>query len=277
MQPRTDIPANYRISGAIQIMNKVFAIASVVIKELIRRKDFYVLFVLTALITLLMASVSLFKEDNALRGIQEICMLLIWISGLVIALGTAARQIPAERESRTIFPLLAKPVTRAQVVLGKFVGCWLACGGALCVFYVFFAIMSASREHEWRLLQYFLCLWMQWIFLGIVIAVTLWGSLVFAAPSSNATIILVIVVGILLLGRDFKLIGTNMGPIMSSVVSVIYFLMPQLWFFDVREMIVQHHPLEWNYCALASLYGLAYAGIFLLAAWLSFRHKPLQT
>ena len=34
-------------------MNTVFAIASVVIKELYRRKDFYVLFVLTALITVL--------------------------------------------------------------------------------------------------------------------------------------------------------------------------------------------------------------------------------
>ena len=41
---------------------------------------------------------------------------------LVIAIGTAARQIPAERENRTIFPLLAKPVSRWQVILGKFFG-----------------------------------------------------------------------------------------------------------------------------------------------------------
>ena len=32
----------------------------------------------------------------------------------MIALTAAARQIPAERESRTIFPLLAKPVTRLK-------------------------------------------------------------------------------------------------------------------------------------------------------------------
>lgn len=258
-------------------MNKVFAIGAVVIKELMRRKDFYVLFVLTALITLLMASINLFKEDNALRGIQEICMLLIWISGLVIALGTAARQLPAEREQRTIFPLLAKPVTRGQVVLGKFVGCWLACGGSLLVFYVFFAVTSASHEHEWRPLQYFLCLWMQWIFLGIVVAMTLWGSLIFAAPSSNATIVLVFVLGILLIGRDFKLVAIGAGAVMNTLVYIIYFTIPQLWFFDVREMLVQHHALEWNYCALASLYGLAYMAFFLFGTWLSFRHKPLQT
>jgi ABC-type transport system involved in multi-copper enzyme maturation permease subunit len=257
-------------------MNKVFAIASVVIKELIRRKDFYVLFVLSALITLLMASISLFMEDNAIRGIEEICLLLIWISGLVIALGTAARQIPAERENKTIFPLLAKPVTRGQVVLGKFLGCWLACGGALLIFYVCFWIMSASREHEWRTMNFFLCLWMQWIFLGVVIAVTLWGSIVFAAPSSNATIILVFVVGILLLGSDLGRMAAQLHGPMSSIVYAIYFAMPHLEFFDVREMLIQHHDLEWQYCAGATVYGLAYAGVFLLATWVVFRRKALQ-
>ena len=45
------------ISSGGSWMNKVLAIAGVVIKELYRRKDFYVLFVMTAVITLLMASV----------------------------------------------------------------------------------------------------------------------------------------------------------------------------------------------------------------------------
>ena len=38
-------------------MNRIVAVAEVVIRELIRRKDFYVLFVLTAAITLLMGSI----------------------------------------------------------------------------------------------------------------------------------------------------------------------------------------------------------------------------
>src|SRR6266404_5359100 len=104
------------------------AIAGVVIKELYRRKDFYVLFILTALITLALGSARFFGEDGSVRYLKEICLLLIWIAGLVIAITTTARQIPAERENRTIFPLLAKPVTRQHLVLGKFFGCWLACG-----------------------------------------------------------------------------------------------------------------------------------------------------
>jgi ABC-type Na+ efflux pump permease subunit len=129
-------------------MNKSFAIGGVVIKELYRRKDFYVLLVLTAVITGLLGSVSFFNDPKIARYLKEICLLLIWISSLVICITTAARQIPAEKENRTIFPLLAKPVTRWQVVFGKFLGCWLACGIALLVFYLFFAIVSESRSQD---------------------------------------------------------------------------------------------------------------------------------
>ena len=181
-------------------MNTILALAGVVIKELYRRKDFYVLFVLTALITLVMGSVSFFNDTKIVRYVKEIALLLIWISALVIAIGTTARQIPAERENRTIFPLLAKPVTRGQVILGKFAGCWLACGLALIVFYLFFGVVSGSREHHWPLLNFFQAFWLQWAMLGVVVALVLLGSVVFTAPSSNATISFIVVLGILLAG-----------------------------------------------------------------------------
>ena len=125
-------------------MNKIIAVAGVVIKELYRRKDFYVLFVLTALLTVAAGSVNFFHDEKIVRYVKDICLLLIWVSALVIAIVTTARQIPAEREARTIFPLLAKPVSRAQVVTGKFLGCWLATGVALVVFYFFFAASPSS-------------------------------------------------------------------------------------------------------------------------------------
>src|SRR5215472_17529413 len=135
-------------------MNTVLALSQVVIKELYRRKDFYVLFVLTAVITLALAWANLFHDPKIVRYLKEVVLLLIWISALVIAITTTARQIPAERENRTIFPLLAKPVTRGQVILGKFAGCWLACGLALIVFYLFFGVISGSRDRSWNALGY---------------------------------------------------------------------------------------------------------------------------
>src|SRR5262249_27798028 len=159
------------------------------------------LVVQTAKGTRVVGSVNLFGDPSIARYLKEVCLLLIWISSLVIAIATAARQLPAEKESRTIFPLLAKPVTRGEVMLGKFFGCWGACGLALVVFYIFFSLVSGTREHFWPLLNYFQALWLHFIFCGIVVALTLLGSVIFAAVSSNATIICVAVSSILLLGR----------------------------------------------------------------------------
>ena len=69
-------------------MKNIFAVSGVVIKEMYRRKDFYVLLIITVLITGLMASVTLFHDDQIVRYLKEICLLLIWISSLIIAITT---------------------------------------------------------------------------------------------------------------------------------------------------------------------------------------------
>jgi len=258
-------------------MNAIFALANIVIKELYRRKDFYVLFILTVLITLVMASANLFNDDKIVGYLKSICLLLIWISGLVMAVGTAARQIPAERENRTIYPLLAKPVTRAHVVAGKFLGCWLACGMALVVFYLFLGVVSASHEHEWRILSYAQALWMQWMYLGVVISMVLLGSIIFAAPSSNATICIVVVLGIQYLGRYLHLVAVHQAEPMRTITEVVYFAIPHLEFFDLHDFVVFKIGLVgWQYMGLASFYAWAYTALFLLATWVCFRRKPLS-
>jgi len=258
-------------------MNTILALAGVVIKELYRRKDFYVLFVLTAVITLLMGSVSFFHDTGIVRYVKEIALLLIWIAALVIAIGTTARQIPAERENRTIFPLLAKPVTRGQVIVGKFTGCWLACGLALMVFYVFFGVVSGSREHYWPVLSFFQAFWLQWVMLGIVVAFVLLGSVVFAAPSSNATISFIVILGILLLGGHLNQVALQQPEPLRSIVYGVYFLLPHLEWYDVRDLIIYDwNRVGWLDCALATLYAATYAGLLLFGAWLVFRRKPLN-
>jgi ABC-type transport system involved in multi-copper enzyme maturation permease subunit len=257
-------------------MNTIWALAGIVIKELYRRKDFYVLFVLTAVITIAAGSVRFFNDPNIVRYVKDLCMLLIWISALLITIATTARQIPAERENRTIFPLLAKPVTRGQVILGKFLGCWLASGIALVVFYAFFAIISGSREQSWPVPNYLQALLLQWIMLGVVTAMTLLGSIVFAAPSSTVTILFIVVAGILFLGRHLNTVAMHHAEPLRSVIYTIYFVIPHLELFDVRERLVNDWGLvSWLDCGLAALYAAAYTGLFLLLTGLAFRRKSL--
>jgi ABC-type transport system involved in multi-copper enzyme maturation permease subunit len=258
-------------------VNAILAVSILVIKELYRRKDFYVLFVLTALITLIMGAVTFFDDDRLVRYLKEICLLLIWIAALVIAVTTAARQIPTERENRTIFPLLAKPITRAHLLLGKFLGCWLATGIALLVFYLFFGVISGSREQAWPLLSYGQALWLHWWMLGIVISMALLGSVVFSAPSSNATICLVIALGILILGRHLNQVALQMTEPGSTLLYLLYYAIPHLELFDVRDLIIHNWaPIPWLACIGATLYASVYAAFFLFGAWLIFRRQSLN-
>jgi Cu-processing system permease protein len=259
-------------------MSKILAVAGVVIKELYRRKDFYVLFILTTLITCLMWLLNFFHDEQIVRFIKEICLMLIWISALVISVTTAARQIPTERESRTIFPLLAKPIARWQVLVGKFVGCWLASGAALLVFYVFFALVSASREHTLPVAAYFDAFWLHWQMLGIIIAMTLFGSVVLSA-AANITIIFIVSVGILSLGGFLHKIAEHMAEPSASLLTALYYLIPHLELFNMRELIIHDWALApgmWLDVLAATLYGFGYTAFFLLAACLVFRRKALN-
>ena len=253
------------------------AIAGLVVKELFRRKDFYVLFVLTALITVILGSVNFFNEAHIVRYLKEICLFLIWVASLVIAITTTARQIPAERESRTIFPLLAKPVTRSHIILGKFLGCWQASGIALVVFYFFFAVVSGTRDHEWPLAQYFQAITLHWFMLGVVIAMTVLGSIIFAAPSSNNTITFIVTVAILLLGRHLNKVALQLHEPLQTVLYSIYFAIPHLELFDVRDLIVHDlGAIDWIIWLGALGYATVYGTLFLLGACLAFRRKTLN-
>lgn len=259
-------------------MRNVFAIARVVLVEMYRRKEFYVLFILTILICLIMGSMNLFNDERVARYLKELCLLLIWISSLIIAITMTARQIPSEREQRTLLPLLAKPLSRTQLVFGKFLGCWIVCGLSLICFYTFFGALAASREHVWPLLNYFQAALLHWAALGVVVAMSLLGSVVFAAPSSNATVCFAICAAIMCLGRYLNLVALSLHDPARSLVYAIYFGIPHLEIpFEMRNLIIHGWPIaSWPFVFLDAFYLLAYAVFFLVAACLVFRSKAVN-
>jgi ABC-type transport system involved in multi-copper enzyme maturation permease subunit len=173
---------------------------------------------------------------------------------------------------------LAKPLTRTQLIVGKFLGCWLACGLVLICFYVFFGALAASREHTLPFLSYFQAAFLHWVMLGVVVAMTLLGSLVFAAPSSNSTICFVIIAAILCVGRYLDAVALSLQEPLRSIIYAFYFAVPHLeWDFEMRNLIVHDWPLVgWDFIGLDAIYLLAYTAIFLVAACLVFRRKAVN-
>ncbi len=63
---------------------------------------------------------------------------------------------------------------------------------------------------------------------------------------------------------------------LRSVVYVVYYLIPHLEWYDLRDFLIYDQSLvQWPICALATLYAVLYAAMLLFATWLVFRRKPL--
>ena len=171
---------------------QIRALAGLAVLELYRRKDIIVVFILSLVILLPLSFFSPFGISGASRYVNELALLLLWLFSLVIALGVSARLFPPEFESRTVYPLLAKPVGRGTVLLGKYLG-------ALAVFYLAYAVLIGVRQGAWFppvLLQAF---FLHVGLLGVVSALGVLGSLLLT-PSANLTFCALTVAG-MLLGR----------------------------------------------------------------------------
>jgi hypothetical protein len=119
---------------------------------------------------------------------------------------------------------------------------------------------------------------MQWAMLAVVIGMVLLGSIYFAAPSSTTTITFIIVVGILMIGGHLNAIALQQPEPMQSVLGVVYFMIPHLEWFDLRDFVVYDLGLvPLRAVALATLYAAVWTGIFILLAWVGFRRKNLTT
>lgn len=94
--------------------------------ETLRRREFSVALILLAVFGMGVGAVSIVGVENPQTGtfLLNLGMSLAAGSAHLLALILACRQFPDEIENRTIHTLLARPVERHVVLLGK----WLACG-----------------------------------------------------------------------------------------------------------------------------------------------------
>ena len=95
--------------------------------ELLRRRDLAVLGLFAIILLGFLAIARAIGFDNPATGTLVLNLALTLVTGLaqLMALVTAARQLPDEFENRTIYPLLARPIHRTDILLGKWLVAWL--------------------------------------------------------------------------------------------------------------------------------------------------------
>ncbi len=107
-------------------MKRVGVIARFSLLELLRRKDLAVLglFAGISIVFLGLARVVGFETPSAATFTLNLALTLVTGLAHLMTLLMAARQLPDELERRTLFLLLARPVTRAEIFLGKSLAAW---------------------------------------------------------------------------------------------------------------------------------------------------------
>ena len=107
-------------------MNNALPVAGVVLRCWLRRKEGYILVLILAAVQVAVASMDVLSAGGSSLYLYDVGLLLTWFLGWVIAIHVGASELPGEELRGTIFLLLAKPVTRAELIAGKWLGAWTA-------------------------------------------------------------------------------------------------------------------------------------------------------
>src|SRR3954447_946772 len=101
---------------------RIWAISSVVFAESYRRR--VLLITPLAMIGVLVVSqlIKPFDEQDAIRQTIKFCLFATGLIITITAIILACTNLPKEIESRVVYTIVTKPVTRLEIVLGKIIG-----------------------------------------------------------------------------------------------------------------------------------------------------------
>lgn len=254
-------------------MTRLLTIAHVVWLEVLRRKDIYVLFILLLAVLVLLMSLNIFGLGAVTGYVKETGLLLGWVFSWIVSVSYASRLLPEEESKGTIFPLLARPVTRVQLVAGKWLGCWSVVCAATAVFYlalVGIVLLRGSGFCPTTLLQA-LCLHL-W-FLGVITALGIAFSTRLSFDAAAAMTFTVSLAAFFILPRAPSLMLSAKGFQQTGLL-VLYYAMPHLELFDMRMRLVHGRgPISLAVFIEILAYGMSLMLAFLALGWIGYRSK----
>ena len=257
------------------VMRRIGALVKLSLLELWRRNDMFALLVLALVLLVPLSLAKPFGAAGATRYFDEAALLLVWGYSLFISLGIGGRLFTSEFSNRTIYPLLAKPVSRGELILGKYLGAVVAGWSALLFFYALWVVSAALRGGDWQPLCFFQAFVLHALFVALATAAALCGSFVLT-PSASTTLLAVLLPAMFFFGRRLPEYAQNVSGIARVLVKVSYWIFPHVEFFDMRQRLVHGwgNVDAWVFLAVVG-YGTAYVVVLLALAHVLFKRKRL--
>ncbi len=254
-------------------MTRILTIAKVSWLELIRRKDLYVLLILLGAMLFTLVSLNVFGLGSVVGFVKDAGLLGAWLCGWILVVNCASRQLPQEEKRGTILPLLAKPIGRGELLIGKWLGAWSAVSTAVLTFYLLTLVLVWAHGGHFDLLTLAQAFVLHTAALGIVAALAIALSTRLNQDAS-ATVTYVASAAMFVIVPKVPEMVSHAQGWRQTALMILYGALPHFELFDLRRRAVhQYGPMSWPLLGVILLYGAIVIIIFLLLAWLGFRTK----
>ncbi|MDW8052772.1 MAG: ABC transporter permease [Armatimonadota bacterium] len=241
--------------------------------ETVRRKDLYVVLILTVLLTLGASAFRVFGVQGLEIFVKDVAFTAIGVMTTVLTVLIAARQIPEEMQRRTIYPLMARPITRGQLLIGKWATAFMTAG--LC--FLLLALIALGL-----LLTLGICvkpIFAQYVLLkllgvGWLCAMVVALSL-YLTPPANVTLSLILAFGSGVFNR--LLLMAHWEHDLSALwLNLLYGVLPHYDYFDMSKKVVFDWDLApWSVIGAMAGYALLSGAAWLFVGWLKFRKQTI--
>lgn len=276
-------------------------IAMSTLQEALRRRWLIGFLAFSVVVLLFSGSLTFVQLGEEQRFLQDFGTGFIIAMTILIAIFLGVTLVPPEIERRTIFTILSKPVNRAEFLIGKFLGLCLTLFISLAilsaVFLITFVIFNLRQSPAawttgtanndqatlgFQTLNLAKALVLHYGELVVLASLSLMLSLI-VTPITAITFCFLAYFGGQMSSYWGHLGGENdahakdedhgLSKSMKGVVTVIYYILPRMDKFDVRQQLVTDTAVAAPTIWRAWSSGLVYVAVLLLIGYLVFSDR----
>ena len=254
-----------------QTLRNIGIIGRITMLEGARKQVFHVL--LLAAVFLIFGSASLARFDSHvhMKMLTDLCLVLMFSIGTIIAITITVTGIPGEMEQKTVYPVIAKPVRRWEFIAGKYVGAMATVGVALLVMSVAFAFLQYFYGEHLNSAVYYVIpfLFLETALLG---AISLCLSTFCSWPLAWFLSVVLYILGSVKFPLYESLMAHPQNPLNRLTIGLLYHLLPGLESFNFKDAMVHNlypptaYPLPDRRVRCVLHAGDAHAGLVVVRA-----------
>jgi ABC-type transport system involved in multi-copper enzyme maturation permease subunit len=253
-------------------MKAVTALGRLYLLGCLRRQAHLATLFLGVILFMLPAYVNAFSMGSGAieRVSKDFGLTLITYFTVAMALLLGSTSLPADLETRSLYPVLARPVSRGAFLVAHFlaIGAMLAGSAVFLCLCLMLSTGLMIRQFDPTLL---IALYGAVLQSAVIAAFCLFASVRLRPAAAGVLGGLLFLVGNL--SADFVRLMLPSGP--SLLASIVKASVPELSAFALKEPVIHQVAVPFSYLSGMTVYGLGWIGLLLALARVSFEEVDL--